>query len=46
VVDDRRVHRAEHAVGQHGRPRICKKWRPTGREEFFDISKSLSVWRF
>src|SRR6266511_6342481 len=22
-------------------PGICKKWRPTGREEFFDISKSL-----
>src|SRR5205823_339403 len=22
-------------------PGICRKWRPTGREEFFDISKSL-----
>src|SRR5205085_6314490 len=22
-------------------PGICRKWRPTGREEFFDIGKSL-----
>src|SRR5207253_5355223 len=29
-------------------PGICRKWRPTGREEFFDIGKSLirarSAW--
>src|SRR5215475_4843434 len=27
-------------------PGICRKWRPTGREEFFDISKSLSARGF
>ena len=29
-------------------PGICRKWRPTGREEFFDIGKSLKArcfWR-
>src|SRR5713226_4309659 len=24
-------------------PGICRKWRPTGREEFFDIGKSLQA---
>src|SRR5262249_49539389 len=27
-------------------PGICRKWRPTGREEFCDISKSLSAREF
>jgi hypothetical protein len=24
-------------------PGICRKWRPTEREEFFDIGKSLRI---
>src|SRR6266478_5016245 len=32
--------RSGSAVG----PGICRKWRPTGREEFFDISKSLQAF--
>src|SRR6266478_6432584 len=34
--------RSGSAVG----PGICRKWRPTGREEFFDISKSLQARYF
>src|SRR6266481_268702 len=34
--------RSGSAVG----PGICRKWRPTGREEFFDIRKSLPARLF
>ena len=47
VVDDRRVDRAQHAVGQGVGPGSAGM-APTGRDEFFDISKSLKArcfWR-
>ena len=46
MVDDRRVHRAQDAVGQRRGPGMCRKWRPAVREEFLDIGvpSDFSGW--